>query len=422
MDRIVELLNPIPIPKMVKVRQKFTAPELTDVAAAVDQALLQANILNKISPHDQVAIAVGSRGISQIPVIVKQVVNAVKSQGANPFIVPAMGSHGAATAEGQKDVLTKLGVTEQVIGAEIRSNMDVVEVGRLKEGPRIYVDKHAYSADKVIVINRIKPHTAFDGPIESGLMKMITIGLGKQKGAESVHQFGFGQMASYVPKIAKVILEKVPIIFGLASIENAYERPAKIVAVPAERLEEIEPILLKEAKTLMPRLLFQQMDVLVIDEIGKDISGSGLDPHITGRFPTPYKANLNGTNASRVVILNLTDKTDGNANGIGFGDITTQTVFKKIIWEKGYFNALTSTVVQAVKVPMFLPTERLAVQAGIKTCNAPDFNQVRLVRIKNTLDIKEIWISESMLEEALQMDEIEVITERVDMEFQDDHS
>jgi hypothetical protein len=408
MNIIEALLQDIRLPRMVKVRQKFHAPEIQDVAGAVHQAIRDANVLSRISEGDRVAIAVGSRGIADIPILTREVANLVKTTGGKPFIVPAMGSHGGATAQGQIDVLEQLGVTESFVGAPIVSSMEVVEVGRLPNGLPIYTDKHAFQADKIIVINRIKPHTAFRGPVESGLMKMITIGLGKQKGAEAAHSYSFKYMAQHVPEMAKVVLSKVPIIFGLAALENAYDRPAKMVAVPAEKLEEVEPQLLLEAKALMPKLLFDPIDVLVVDEIGKDISGDGMDPNITGRYATPYASG--GPEISRIVVLGLTEKTHGNANGLGMADVTTRKAFEAIEWEKGYANALTSTVTAVVKVPMFLDTEEQAIKAAIKTCNAFDLDKVRLVRIKNTLHIKEIWISESLLPEAWEREDIEVLS------------
>ncbi|MFT9848350.1 nickel pincer cofactor-dependent isomerase, group 22 [Aneurinibacillus sp. REN35] len=415
MKIIEQLLQDIPVPRMVKVRQKFNAPELPDVAGAVHAAIKEAEVLQRISPGDRVAIAVGSRGVADIPILAREVANAVKSAGGSPFIVPSMGSHGGATAEGQIEVLEQLGVTEEFTGAPIISSMEVVEVGRLPNGLPVYTDKHAYEADKVIVINRVKPHTAFRGPVESGLMKMITIGLGKQKGAEAAHAYSFKYMAEHVPEMAKIVLGKVPIIFGLATLENAYDHPAKIVAVPAEKLQEVEPQLLIEAKALMPSIKFSPLDVLVVNEIGKDISGDGMDPNITGRYATPYASG--GPDVSRIVVLGLTEKTHGNANGLGTADMTTRRAFNEIEWEKGYANALTSTVVSVVKVPMALETEELAVKAAIKTCNAFDLGTVRMVRIKNTLDIKDIWISESLLEEAREREDIEILSEPYVMDF-----
>ncbi|TDF95432.1 lactate racemase domain-containing protein [Paenibacillus piri] len=416
MKKVEDLLCNIPIPKMAKVRQNFFAPEIEDTALAVHTAIKTAGVLSRIKRGDRVAIAVGSRGVADIPILVREVVNAVKAVGGEPFIVPAMGSHGGATAAGQVEVLEHLGVTEQSAGAPIRSSMEVVEIGRLPKGLPVFTDKLAYQSDKIIVINRIKPHTAFSGPIESGLMKMVTIGLGKHKGADAAHAYGFKFMAEHVPEMAKIALSKLPIIFGLASIENAYDRPAKIIAVPAEDMQHVEPQLLLDAKSFMPRLLFDPIDVLIVDEVGKDISGSGMDPNITGRFNTPY-VQSKAPAISRIVVLGLTEKTQGNALGIGPADVITRKLFDEIDWEKGYMNAFTSTVLTPVKVPMFLPTETLAVQAAVRTCNAFDMRQVRMVRIKNTLELKHIWISESMLPDALNSNDIDVISEPVVMQF-----
>ncbi|SDN04434.1 protein of unknown function [Fictibacillus solisalsi] len=413
MEIISQLLQDIALPKMMKVKQSFHAPELEDTAEAVQQTLKETGVLSRISPGDRVAIAAGSRGVADLSILVRETVNAVKSAGGSPFIVPAMGSHGGATAEGQREVLEQLGVTEASVGAPIVSSMEVVQTGTLENGLPVYTDKNAASADKVIVINRIKPHTAFRGPVESGLMKMITIGLGKQKGAEAAHAYSFKYMADHVPLMAKMVMSKIPIIFGLGSIENAYDRPAKIVAVPAEEMEEREPGLLLEAKELMPKILFNPMDVLIVEEIGKDISGDGMDPNITGRYATPYAHG--GPEVSRIVVLGLTEKTHGNANGIGLADTTTRKLFNSISWEKGYANALTSTVTSVIKVPMVLEDEEMAIKAAIKTCNARDLTKARVVRIPNTLDLQYIWISESLREEAEAHPDIEILSDPAEM-------
>lgn len=413
MDIIAEILKDIPIPKMVKVKQKFHAPELEDVAAEVRKTLHETKVLQRISEGDSVAIAVGSRGVADLPVLVRETIKEIKRVGGQPFIVPAMGSHGGATGEGQIDVLQQLGVTTEACGAPIKSSMEVVKIGELPNGLPVYIDKHAYEADKIVVINRVKPHTAFRGPVESGLMKMITIGLGKQKGAEAAHAYSFKYMAEHVPEMAKISLAQAPIIFGLASLENAYDRPAKVIAVPAEDLEKAEPELLNEAKSLMPKIHFDEFDVLIVDELGKDISGDGMDPNITGNFATPYATG--GPKIARTVVLGLTEKTHGNANGIGMAHMTTKAVVDEIAWEKGYANALTSTVIDVIKLPMVLETKELAVKAAIKTCNAFDLHKARTVRIKNTLEIGEIWISESMMEEAGQNPNLEILSEPVEL-------
>jgi len=414
-DIIKELLKDIPLPKMVKVEQKFYAPELADVASEVHKVIEQAGVLDRVKEGDRVAIAVGSRGIADLEILVREVVKAVKSVGGNPFIVPAMGSHGGASSEGQREVLEDLGVTEEFVGAPIISSMEVVRVGLLPNGLPVYVDKHAYESEQVVIINRIKAHTAFRGAVESGLLKMLTIGLGKQKGAEAAHLYGFENMFKHVPEMAEIILKKVNFLFGIGTIENAYDHIAKIVALPAERIIAQEPGLLLEAKDLMAKLMFKKIDVLVIDEIGKEISGDGMDPNITGRYATPYASG--GPDVKKIVVLGLTKKTHGNANGLGLADVTTKEVFDSIEWYKGYANALTSTVTNVVKVPMFMETSDLAVKAGVKTCNTLDMNKVRIVRIKNTLDIKEIWVSEAMLEEVQGKDEFEIRGEPTVMSY-----
>lgn len=409
MGIIDELLAPIPLPKMVKVKQNFETTEIKDVADEVRRTIEESGVLNPVSEGDKVAIAVGSRGVADLPVLTRETVRSVKKAGGSPFIVPAMGSHGGATAEGQKEVLADLGITEESVEAPIISSMEVVSVGQLPNGLPIYTDKKAFESDHIIIINRIKPHTAFRGKVESGLMKMLTIGLGKQKGAEAAHLYGFKHMAEHVPEMAKIVIRKAPVLFGLGTIENAYDRPAKIVAIPAAMLEEEEPELLNQAKSFMPAIMIDPIDVLVVDEIGKDISGDGMDPNITGRFPTPY-AN-GGVNASKIAVLRLTDKTHGNANGLGLADVTTRKAFEQITWEKGYANALTSTVLETVKVPMFLETEEQAIKAAIKTSNAPDMNNIRLVRIPNTLDLEEILVSEGLLTEVKVHPRLEVLTD-----------
>lgn len=331
-----------------------------------------------------------------MPILVEETVRSVQEIEAIPFIIPAMGSHGGASSQGQADVLKALGVTEDRVGAPIISSMKVVKVGSTNSGIPIYTDQYAYEADHIIVINRIKPHTAFRGEVESGLTKMITIGLGKQKGAEEAHKLGFGYMADHVPEMAHIVREKSPILFGLGTIENAYDQIAKVVAIPAECLEAEEPVLLKEAKQLMPKILINPIDVLIIDEIGKDISGDGMDPNISGRFATPYADG--GVNATRVVVLDLTSKTTGNANGIGLADLTTRQAFEKIQFEKGYVNALTSTVLEVVKLPMFLESKELAVKAAIKTSQVKNLNEAKIVRIKNTLELERIQVSTSLLD------------------------
>ena len=282
MDIIKALLQDVALPRMVKIRQTFHAAEVVDVPATLRAALSQSGQLNRVRPGMRIAVAAGSRGVDQLPALVGVTVAELKKRGAAPFVIPAMGSHGGATAAGQAEVLAHLGITGETVGCPIVSSMEVVEISRLANGLPVYIDKHAFEADGIVLINRVKPHTAFRGPNESGLAKMIAIGLGKQKGAETCHAYGFKHMAAHVPAVARETIAKAPILFGIGTVENAYDHVAKIVVTGAEELIETDKKLLVEAKAAMPRISFSPIDVLVIDEIGKDISGDGMDPNITG--------------------------------------------------------------------------------------------------------------------------------------------
>ena len=415
MDIVKELLKDIPLPQMVKIRQAFPAPEVKDVSATLRQILEQSGQLDRVRPGMRIAIAVGSRGVNQIPALVGTTVSELKKRGPVPFVGPAMGSHGGATASGQAEVLAHLGITQETVDCPIVSSMEVVEISRLANGLPVYVDKHAYEADGIVLINRIKPHTAFRGPNESGLAKMIAIGLGKQKGAETCHAYGFKHMAEHVPAMAREAIAKAPILFGIGTVENAYDRVAKIVVTGAADLIETDRQLLVEAKAAMPRICFSPIDVLVIDEIGKDISGDGMDPNITGRYPTPYPTG--GPEVSKMVVLDLTEKANGNANGVGTADFTTRRLVEKADLQAMYANGLTSTVVGPTAIPTTLDCDRDAIRAAVKTSNALDLSQVRLVRIKNTLQLNEIMISTALLPEAQALPNVTILSEPFVMQF-----
>ncbi len=415
MNIIQELLQGIPLPKMVKLRQSFPASRVADVAVALRRELRQPGILDQIKPAMTVAIAVGSRGVADLPLLVRVTVEELIKRGARPFIVPAMGSHGGATPAGQIDVLAHLGVTEDTAGCPIRSSMEVVEIGQLDNGLPVYVDKHAYGADGIVVINRIKPHTAFRGPSESGLIKMLTIGLGKQKGAESCHAYSFQYMAEHIIAMAEISLAKLPVLFGIGTVENAYDQVSRVIAVAAADMLEMDKALLIEAKANMPRLLFNQIDVLIIDQIGKNISGDGMDPNITGRYPTPYASG--GPEINKMVVLDLTKETHGNANGMGTADFATRKLLDKVNFPMTYANGLTSTVVGPTHLPTILDNDRDAILAAIKTCNARNLTKASVIRIKDTLHLGEIWISEAMMEEARSTAGATLVGQAVAMEF-----
>lgn len=415
MSILHSLVKDIPIPQMVRIRQKFDDTRIENPAEVLKQELRKPGNLDRIKPGQQVAVAVGSRGIANIAEFTKTTIDAIKSVGAYPYIVPCMGSHGGATAEGQKEVLHHLGIDEETIGAPIRSSMEVVKLGELPNGLPVYVDSIAATADSIVVINRIKPHTAFRGRIESGIMKMIAIGLGKQKGAEACHQMGFKYMAENVPAMANIMLDKLPIVFGIALVENAYDQTCRIEVLPKEEIEIREEQLLNEAKARLPKILFKQIDVLVIDYIGKNISGDGMDPNVTGRYPTEYAHG--GPEVSKMVVMDLTPETKGNANGVGTADFTTQRLVDKMDRPATYANGLTSTVCAPTKIATTLENQQDAIKAAIKTCNILDYNTCRMVRIRDTLHLGEIEISVNLLEEARQHPDIEILTEPYDLPF-----
>ncbi len=415
MDIIKNLLEGVPVPRLARIRQNFPSTAVTDVAGTLRDQLNRPGVIDSVKPGMQIAIGVGSRGVAEIPVLTRVTVEEIRKRGGQPFIVPSMGSHGGATAEGQRAVLAGLGVTEASVGCEIRSAMDVVEIGRLDNGLPVYVDRLAYNADGIVVINRVKPHTAFHAQNESGLVKMITIGLGKQKGAESCHAYSFRYMAEHIIAMSAISLAKAPILFGVGTVENAYDGIARVVAVPASQLVETDRALLIEARANMPSFMFDQFDVLIVEQIGKNISGDGMDPNITGRYPTPYASG--GPDITKIAVLDLTQASHGNANGMGAADFITRKLADKINFKEMYANGLTSTVTNPTRMPMVLDDDRDAILAAIKTCNARDLSRARVVRIKDTLHMSDIAVSEPMLPEARANSAIEIVSAPADLTF-----
>ncbi|MFB5660358.1 lactate racemase domain-containing protein [Alteribacillus sp. HJP-4] len=400
-----QLFNGIHIPRMQKVRQSFARERVSDIAGVLQNALNQEKIIGTINTGDRVAIAVGSRGIANLPQLISEVITAVKERGAEPFIVPAMGSHGGATEAGQAEVLAELGVTEAVTGVPVVSNMDVVQLGVTESGFPVYIDKEAYHADAVIITGRIKPHTSFRAKFESGLAKMIAVGLGKQKGAEMIHEAGVDNIAERVEEAAKMLLDKSNIVFSVGVLENAYEETAEIAVLPGDKIMKEEPVLLEKAKQLMPSILFSPFDVLIVDEMGKNISGNGMDPNIIRRN---YSGSVKHEPlVQRIAILDLTKESHGNANGMTNADICSRRFFDKIQFAATYPNPLTNKIAQGVKIPMVMENDSLAIKAAMKTCFDVDYSRMRIIRIKNTLELEYIYISEAMLDEAQAHPEIE---------------
>lgn len=412
-EELEDLLDDVALPAMALVEQRVESPPpLADVRSAVEEALRAVEL-----PAARVAIGVGSRGVGGIGEVVAALVGVLKEAGAEPFVVPAMGSHGASTAEGQERVLAHLGVSEEEVGCPVRATMETVKIGETPAGVEVFMDRNAYEADSVVVVNRIKPHTAFRGAVESGPTKMLAIGLGKQKGAHSIHSAGWGNIHSTIPAAAKVAVDSGKVAFGLALLENPDEKPYRVVAIPAQDLEAGEAPLLKEAKKNLLRLPFEELDVLVVDEIGKNISGDGADPNVTGRYPTPYATGRPAV--QRMVFLGLTEETGGNANGLGMADVVTGRLVAAMDRSATYMNALTSTTPAPVKTPMVMPTDRMAVAAALQMCAGISPQKARLVRIKNTLKLRRMWISETLLSEVENNERLKVLEAPQPMRFDD---
>ena len=371
--------------------REFIKPE--DIEATVFREMGQEQFASLIKPGMEIAVTAGSRGIRNVDIITRAIVDFIKSCGAKPFIVPAMGSHGGATAEGQLEVLSSYGITPETIGCPIRSSMEVVKLGVSELGRTVYLDRNAYEADGIIVSCRIKPHNAFRGPYESGICKMLTVGLGKQAGASLVHTDGMDVIAKNIPTMAKVVFEKAKVLFAVPCIENAYDETCRITAVLAKDVLRVEPELLKFAFANMPKLIVGETDVLIVDEIGKNYSGTGVDPNITGTFSTPYVTG--GIKVQRTCFLNLSEESHGNALGCGLASAITSKIFDDMDLEKMYPNCITSTVLASARIPCVVANDREAIQICIKTCNKIEKGNVRVVRIPNSLHIGEIMLSES---------------------------
>lgn len=407
--------------RMVEVRQKVPSPKIKDYVSAIRDELRKKNLHNKIKLGWKIAITAGSRGIVHYPEILATVVDEVKRAGGKPFLVPAMGSHGGATPEGQLQVLKSLGITSETIGASIHSSMEVDEIGRLDNNAPVYVDRIALKADGIIVVGRVKPHTDFKGKIESGLMKMMAIGLGKQKGAEMIHWYQSEGYHKLIPAAAKLIMKKAPILLGLAIVENAYHEIAMVKALEPNEIEQEEMKLLEKAKELLARLPFKEIDILIIDEIGKDISGEGMDTNVTGRFWLPGESDPKAPKIKKIVVLDLSEGTHGNAIGIGLADVTTKRVISKIDYDATFVNCLTAGSTDTGKIPVFLPNDRDAIATALRTCGPIDPSKAKVVRIKNTLELQRFWISKSLAEIVKSnrklLKRIEFLSEPREMQF-----
>jgi len=408
----------IKFPKMVKIKQHFKRERINNIEMKIYQEMK-----DKLSPqmfeNKRIAITAGSRGIASIVYILKAVIKQLKNWGAKPFIVPAMGSHGGATSEGQKDLLKSYGITEKSMGIPILSSMDVVQVASLDNGMPIYCDKNAIEADGIVVINKIKPHADFKGKYESGLLKMMAIGLGKHKGAAILHTYGFDKFDDIIPKVGKVLLDNTSVIFGLAILENAYEEIKKLEIIPKEKIMEREQELLEEAKESMAKILFPYIDVLIVEEIGKNISGEGMDPNVTGR-PGSKIFGFIAPKIQKIIVLSLTEESHGNASGIGMADISTIRCINQINFETMYTNSITTTILDPAKIPIIMNNDKEALIIALKTCNRVKLSEAKIIRIKNTSYLHDIQVSEAYLDEIKGRDDISILSKSEPIRFRED--
>lgn len=405
----------MPLPKLCRIRQTFDRPRIADVPGEVQKQLSRLQLQQRIKPGQTVAITVGSRGIANIAQITKAVVDHCKGLGLVPFIVPAMGSHGGATAEGQQQLLAGFNVTPEFLGAEVRSSMETVVVSNTPEGIPVHFDKHAFAADHVIVMGRIKPHTGFVGDIESGLHKMMLIGLGKRNGAivyhRAIHKFSFDRI---IRSVAAEVLAKCKVLCGVAIVENPYDETGLIEAVAPADFYEREKALLKQAIAWLPRLPFPEVDLLIVDRMGKEISGTGLDPNITGRKEVPSFEG--GVTCERILVRGLTEKTKGNACGIGYVEFTTQRLMDQLDSDYTRINCITAGKPEAGRIPLVYPTDKSAIEDALLTIGMKQPENAGVVQIADTLHLEEVLISDVYLRD-LKNPPFEILSPLADFQF-----
>jgi hypothetical protein len=406
--------------RLVKIRQRFEAPTVPDLAEKVRDEVGLLLQRYRLESGSRVAITAGSRGINDAVEVYQAAVELLKEEGHQPFLFSSMGSHGRGTADGQRDLLKSLGVTEEKIGAPVLCSADVVQLGET-EGPLaglpVYVSKEAAEADGLIAINRVKPHTSFHGPYESGLMKMLAVGMGRDRGASMVHRLGWSSMVQSIESIGSAVLEQLPVIGGLAIIENAHEETALLKGLPGAEIPDSETQLLELARDYMPFLPVDQLDLCVVLEMGKNYSGTGMDTNVIGRLrlqgiPEPAEPAI-----QFLAVLDLSEASHGNATGIGLADFTTERLVEKIDYEATYLNCLTSGGPVRAAVPMTLPTDEALFEAVWRALKPESISEVRLLIVNNTLQLEELWVAEALLEEVSDREGIEVVGEPFPLEF-----
>jgi len=405
-------------PKLVKIKQEFPGERVDNICDRVRREMNRMELAAKIKPGHRIAITGGSRGINRIPEILAQTAQVVRELGGEPFIVSAMGSHGGGTSHGQREVLASLGITPETVSCPVVCSSEVVKIG-VTPTHRIdvYCAKEALEADGLIVVNRIKAHTAFRAPRESGLLKMMGIGLGRVPGANIIHSFGTEKMGQVILEMAGVVLERVKVLGGLAIIENGYEETQGLYGLKPGEIIEKEAALLVKANALMPRLPFEDIDLLIVDEMGKNFSGTGMDTNIIGRLRIAGVPEPSNPRIKRLVVLGLSEESHGNANGIGLADFTTRKVVNSIDYQVTYLNGLTTGFLQRVMIPIFMENDREAIQKALESLRLPEGEKARIVRIKNTLHLEKIAVSENMLQEVSSRPGLEIISKPQKLSF-----
>lgn len=397
---------------MYKIRRHFPDNALSDLLGTLRTEL--ASLAELIQPGADITLAVGSRGIDNLPTIVSETARMVRDRGARPLIVPAMGSHGGATAAGQMEILKLYGVREEIVGAPIRSSMEVVEVPRGDSPVPVFMDRLAWESDGVLLINRVKPHTDYHGTYESGLMKMAVIGLGKQEGAKAIHRSGIRGLKHMIAPAARQILRAGRILGGIALVENARHQTLQVRALSAARIPDEEPSLLELARQNMPSLPVEQADILIIDQMGKDISGTGIDPNVIGRIRVPGQEEPDRPRIKAIMVASLSERSHGNAVGVGLADVITRALYERIDHKATYENVVISTFLERGKIPPVAPDDRTAFQTAFKRCGGVRTGEERILRIVDTLHLEELYVSGPVLRDLTDLS-FEVIRKEVEL-------
>jgi hypothetical protein len=387
-------------PPVARVRQAIPQPVVADVSATVRSRILESRIRERVPAGGRIAVGVGSRGITTIARIARATVDALKEMGYRPFIVAAMGSHGGAVAAGQRELLAGYGITEEGMGVEVRTDMDVDVVGTSPIGLPIYFDRNAHGADGIVLVNRVKPHTDFHATYESGILKMLVIGLGKQRGAEQIHRLGLRGLKEVLPAVGAFLLKNTRFALGLAILENADDVPAEIVALEPEAVLDEEPKLLQRARELMGRLPFDQLDVLIVGELGKNYSGAGMDPNVIGRLMVETQNDFERPVITRLAVLDASEETHGNIVGIGFADLATERLVEKLDAAPFRINTITSRCLERARIPITLPSDRDVVDVCLETCWRLKPSEARMALIPNTLEVNTLWVTEPLAAEV----------------------